>query len=146
MFAAGEIGNRPRDFQDAIMSSDRKAEVREGLVENAARGRVELAVTSHRSGAHLRIRLHRRPREPLTLNLPRRFDALADQCGRFAGRERRDLFRRQGRYFDLQIDSIKERPRDLAEVSRDLRRRTDALAPRVIEVAACALLRCLFVI
>jgi len=49
LLAAGEIGDRSRDLQHSVMSPHGQAEVRQRLIEDATGGRVELAVSSHRS-------------------------------------------------------------------------------------------------
>jgi hypothetical protein len=146
LFAGGKIGDRSGNFQDAVVGTNGEAEVCEGLIENAARGGIELAVAPHGARAHLRIRLHGRPREALALNRACGLNALADRGRALSGCEVRNLVGRQRRHFDLQVDAVEQGTGDLAEVTSDLRRRTDALPARVVEVAACALLRCLFAI
>jgi hypothetical protein len=87
----------------------------------------ELAELAHVARGHLGVALNVRPPQSLPLDLPRRFDALANDCGCLADRRRPDLLRCQRRHFDLQVDSIEQRTGDLGEVSGDLNRRTDAL-------------------
>ena len=84
--------------------------------------------------------------EALVLQEARGVDALANRRGGLARGRRGDLLRRQRRHLHLQIDPVEQRAGDLREVARDLDRRAEALAACVVEVAAGALLRCLFVI
>src|SRR5207253_7707759 len=114
----------------AVVTAGREAETRDCVLEKAACRWPELAELAHVARGHLSIALNARPPEPLPLDLPRRFDALADDGGCLADRRRPDLLRCQRRHLDLQVDSIEQRTGDLGEVSGDLNRRADAFVPQ----------------
>src|SRR5688572_11529282 len=127
-----KISNCSRHFEDPVVRAGRKSEAIDSGNQQLSRSWIELAVLAQIARSHLRVAAA----EARALNLSRGLDAFANRRRRLPRFDRRDLFTRQRRDLDLQIDPIEQRSGDLRQITRDLLLRTDAFAAAVVEESA----------
>ena len=136
-FRPGEIGDRARDAEDAVVASRRETERVEGVLhERVALGR-ERAVPLHIARGHIGVG-HRAGGKALSLHLPRAVDALADGFGALAVRTAAQLV--VGERGDLHddVDPVHERAGELGVVGADGLFAAPAAAARLSVPAAFA--------
>lgn len=78
---SGQIGERASDLQNPVVGAGGEVHLLHGVFEVAIRLGIELAVLPHLAGTHGGIRGVRKFSEPFQLDLPRRYDTLADGLG-----------------------------------------------------------------
>jgi len=116
-FQAIEIGYGPGDFEDAGVSSGRKAQLVDGLFQQAFRILADLTVFFQMPGGHLSVAVKTLAGEAIALNIPGRvnpsFDGFRIFTGTFSGQI--PVFDR--RYLDVNVDAIQERAGNLRPVT-----------------------------
>lgn len=138
LLAAVDIGDRPRNLQDAVVRSGRQAEAVHGGLHEGRTGFVDLAVLADMARLHLGIGVDAVVREPSLLDGAGAGHAVADRRRRLAKRIGGDLVELDGRYFDVDVDAVHERARDFGTVGLDLVRRAEALMERIAVEPALA--------
>jgi len=135
-----EIGDRARHFQHAVIRSCRPAETFSCFPKQRFPGGVEPADGVHFASVQLAIRLAL----PFKLPVARVCDAPRNGCARFANRRTspRQLRRRQRGQFDLDVDAIEQRPRQLAQISGGDVWCASAAAVRIAAPAARTRIHC----
>ena len=111
-----EVGDRARHFQNAVIRPCRPAETFTGFPEQALSGGIELADGVHFAAVQLTIRLAL----PFELPVARVSDTARNDRAGFANgcSSPRQFRRRQCGQFDLDIDAIKQRPGQFAQITR----------------------------
>lgn len=138
MLGSGKIGDRARDFQDAIVSARRKTELFHRVLQQIAERIVDGAMLADLRLVHACIGRGAGVGKAYPLPTACGLDAVADGVrglAQFLGTKLRD--RKRGR-LDVDVDAIQQRAADPCAVALDLRRRAAALVLGVSEVAARA--------
>jgi len=120
-----------RDFENAVVSAGRKPHLPHGHFERAFAGVIQRALfadqTHRHPGIHITTRL---------LHGPSLFHACAHVSRRFARAVAAQLLIRNGGNFDVNVDPVKQRPADFAQVPLDDAGRTAAFTRGVAKEAA----------
>ena len=156
VFAAGQISDGARQFEDAVVGARRKLELVHGGLHQRLAGVVQLAEFAHFGGTHVGvagggvgggvfeagvlretdvIRLYE---EAFALALAGGFDALAHRFGWFAGSPVAELLIFDARDFDVDVDAIHQRAGDALLILGDSPRRAGAGFEAVAKITAGA--------
>ena len=119
---AFEIGYRPRHFKDAVVSTTAEVELRNRRFEQIFRFAVHLAELLNRLRPHPGVAAYPRPLHAAELLLARLHDAPPYSSGRFARALAHQLFRRETRHLDVDVDAVEEGTTYLRQVASDLGR------------------------
>lgn len=143
-FLVGEISDGSGELENACVTARGQAKAAGDLFQQHLSGRVELAEFADVTGLHLGVGVQAEFTQPLTLNLARPGDPLADvgtALGRF---DLSQVFVRHARNLDVQVDTIEQRAGQLAAVALNHCRSTAAgvLLMRITQVAAGARIHC----
>lgn len=115
------VSDGARDTEDAVIGTGREIELGHGLLDESKGLIVELAMLSHQGGSHLGIAVNEwMLLETHSLNLTSLEYPLADDGRRLRGLCLRYLIEAEGQDLDLQVYTIEQWARDLAEVSANL--------------------------
>jgi hypothetical protein len=128
-----QISDGARDFQNPVVRTGRKAHLPDGHLERAFAGIVQCALFADQ--AHRHPCIHKTAR---LLHGPSLFYAPANVSRRLAHAIAAQLLIRNGRNFDVNVDTIEQRPADLAQVPLDDAGRTAAFARSIAKEAARA--------
>ena len=141
--SAGQVGNRPRDADDAVEAAGREVKLVGRALQQAPAGDVQWRVFLQLRPAELCV--HPRAGATGELTFSGRQHAFANGRRRFSGGAFSQGGDRDRLDFDNQIQAIAQRPGQPATVTRDLRRRAVARACRIAQVPTRTPPRCLFV-
>src|SRR6266508_1178347 len=122
----GEVGDGPRDFEDAVVGPRGEAEPRDGQPQELRARLWQRAPAPRLSSGHPRVDTHIGPGEALVLPRPRGCDAGADGRRGFPRGGRSELGIGDGGDLEVKIDPIQERAREPREVLSALARRAAA--------------------
>ena len=122
--AALHVGNRPGDFQNALIGPRRQLELCICLSEQILRIGVRTAILLDLPRVHLRIAQDTAVLKAGVLTSSGRIYARADHARRFSGRAVAQLGIADFRHLNLNIDPIQQRAGNLCAVSLHLCRRT----------------------
>jgi len=129
---AGEIRNRARDFENAVIAACREPQPRNRLFEQHCALFVRCAVFVDLAWAEPRIVFVLTPK-----HAGARFrHTLSNDARRFTGARFREIVWRYRRHFDLDVDEVEQRAGDFSAVAQDLVGRAMAAAVGVAEEAA----------
>ena len=134
-WAFGEIGNRPRNFQDTVVRTGAKTQLRDGNPQQFLRSVLNFAKLAEVAGFHIGIAEDFRLRKPPLLAATRFLYPFADACRGFTGEVACQIFVLDGGNFDLQINPIQQGSRNPGDVILDLLRRTSTVAAWVAKIA-----------
>src|SRR6267142_5680325 len=133
-----EVRNRASDFQNAVVAAGGKAEFGDRVFQDLFALGSQHAELSNVARAHLRVRVDVFVEEAAELRIARGDDAVPYSFGRLRHTGTCEVFVRNSRHVDLNIDTVHERTGDLGHVALNLWRRAEAFAPEVIREAARA--------
>jgi hypothetical protein len=119
-FGAGEIGDGAADFEDPTVGAGAQAQFVDGGFEQSFRVVIHGAIPLDIARAHLGVGMDGSFLEALELDVARVIDALANHLRRFAGIAAGEILITYGRHFDLDIDAIEKRTRNLRTIALDL--------------------------
>jgi hypothetical protein len=112
VWTAGQIRNRPRQFEDAVVGARGKLELVHGGFDQAAGGIVQGAVFAYFGGAHIGIAGEIGAGETLALDLAGGFDAGAHGLGGFTQAGIAQFFIFHARDVDVNVNAVEERTGD----------------------------------
>ena len=144
VIAGGQVGDRPRDLQDAIEAARGEGELRGRSLEQPAPVAAEGCVTPQQPALEVGVDAGAGAGEAGRLAGPRRHNTSPHLSRAFCGgafRERRDG---HGRDIDDEIESIAQWSGESPAITFDLLRCAAAGARDIAPVATGTLLRCLF--
>src|SRR5262249_33798994 len=124
---ARQVGDRPRDADDARVRARREAEPLARDLEELAAAGVERAVPAQLARRQLRVE----PRAADALPRAGRLDARADRGRPLADVVVAEEADRDAGHLDVEVDAVEEGARHAAPVAGDLRRRARAAARRI---------------
>jgi hypothetical protein len=133
-----QIGNRPRDLQDAMERPRRELQLLHRRPHERLTGRVEFAEDAHVGWRHVRVAYYSAVvrGESRVLTLSRGLHSRAHHRRRLAHTLAGELFIRHARHLDVDINAIQQRPADALLVARDHRRGTSTFLGGVTVIAA----------
>ena len=134
----GEIGDSARDLENAIVGAGREVQLFHGLLQQDSKGAIDGTMLADLRMGHAGVDSGARAGEACVLPSTGGLDPGADGRRWLAGLGLAQLFDRQGRCLDMEVNAVKQRPADARAVALDLRWRAPALMPRIAEVTAGA--------
>ena len=132
----GEIGDRTRDLENAIVGAGREVQLFHGLLQQDSKRAIDGTMLADLRMGHAGVDGGAGAGKARLLPAAGSLDPGADGRGRFAGLGLAQFFNRQGRCLDMEVNAVKQRPADARAVALDLRWRAPALMPRIAEVTA----------
>jgi len=105
-FCSNEIGNGPGDFEDAGISSCRKAQLVNGLFQQAFRILSDLTVFFYMPGGHLGVAVKTFAGETVALNIPGGVNPPFDSFRVFAGSFSSQIAVFDRRDLDVNVNTI----------------------------------------
>src|SRR5213592_353931 len=124
-----EISDGARDFQDPIVGAGAEIQFAHRHANQFLRVLAELAVLLELTRGHARVAIYFRVAvKTFPLAFTRADHALANSSGSFFRALARDVAVFDGRHFDMQIDTVEQRPGDALTISLHLHRATTAFA------------------
>lgn len=136
--ARGQIGNRPRHAQDAVIGAGGQAEPLDRTVKQAVFDFAQRAVTFGFAIAEPGIRFTRSGQLPFAC----RADAFAHRRGGFSGMTGPQFSMIDPWYFELEIDTIEQGPGDPRTIAADLIGRTTTAPTGIASMAARTRVHC----
>ncbi|BCM88353.1 hypothetical protein IAD21_00184 [Abditibacteriota bacterium] len=119
------LGNCPRNFENAIIAASREVELRDCRFEQILCPAVHIAELLKRLRVHVRVAPNATAFHSTNLFLSRCHDSTTNLRGVLPGAFAHQLFGRQTGHFDMDVDSVQQRPRNLRQVASDLRGRAN---------------------
>ena len=135
---SGEIGDSTRDLENAIVGAGREVQLFHGLLQQDSKRGIDGTMLADLRMGHAGVDGGAGAGEARLLAPAGGLDPGADGRRWLAGLGLAQLFDRQGRCLDMEVNAVKQRPADARAVALDLRWRAPALMPRIAEVTAGA--------
>ena len=136
-FATGQIGYGACHFQYAVVGACRQIHARHGGFQQLLSGLIDGTIFAQHFRRHLRIAIDAFVvAEARSLNAPRRDDTFANDGTRFGRCHFGEFIERHRHYFDVHVDAVEQRSADATQIFLNHSRRANAVAIRMIVVAA----------
>src|SRR2546428_8961946 len=110
---AFEVRDRASDFQNAVVAAGGEAELGDRVFQDLFALGSQHAELSNVARAHLRVRVNVFVEEASELRVARGDDAVPYSFGRLRHTGAREVFLRNSRHVDLNIDAVHQRTGDL---------------------------------
>ena len=133
-----QISDRSGNFENPIVRTRRKAEAVGDQFQHPVAGGVQLAVFLDEAGCHLGVAVDFGSFVAFQLQFTRAFHPPGDGGGTFRFAPVGEVAVFYGRYFDMDVDAVKERAGDARPVTVDTDRSAGAGVGRVGKIAAGA--------
>lgn len=126
-FGCRQIGDRPSDLQDAVISARRQRKLLHGLLQKVSQRGINRTIRADLRVGHAGVGGCAGTLEPVELAAARSLHAGADIGGRFPMFFIAELGDGKRRRFDVQVDTVEQRTADARSVALNLGGRAPAL-------------------